>query len=115
MARTLRRKNYIQANNTTWDRQGCKTNGYYTEYDFADRTSWLKVFRVCTKQEQFKKFKIAHLDGGGDYNGAMDVTARRLEMKTDRQKVRGEISRFMKGVVEDVIVSEQKKYPFWYW
>lgn len=113
MARTLRRKNYIQTKNTTCGRQGCKINGYYTEYDFDDYG--LQLFRPCTEEERFRLYKIAHLDGGGDYNGAMDVTARRLEMKTDRQKVRGEISRFMKGVVEDVIVSEQKKYPFWYW
>lgn len=115
MARTLRRKNYIQTKNTTWGRQGCKTNGYYTEYDFVDRTSWLKVFRACTKEERYEKYKIAHLDAGTTNHHSFATWARRMEMKRDRQRVRLEIHRFMIGVVEDVIVSNQAKFPYWYW
>lgn len=112
MARTLRRKHYARNKYSSWNTDGSKTNGFYTDYDYVG--PGLYLYRPCTKEERFKKFKEAHLDAG-TYNGVMSVWSRRQESKVDRQKVRREIHRFMKDIVEDMIIAERKNCPKWYW
>ena len=113
MSRTIRRKNFIaEKGQSSWS-HGSKVNGYYTHDEYLGYG--LSRYRPCTKEERYKKYKEAHLDAGTTNYHSFNTWARRMEMKRDRQKVKREISRFKKGVVEDVIVSNQGKFPYWYW
>ena len=65
MSKTYRRKNYELENNTSWDRKGRKTAGFYTEYDYErdedGRTIWgAYIFREPTKKELWKAKRWAH-------------------------------------------------------
>lgn len=67
MSRTFRRKNYEDTQGTSWDRQGRKTNGYYTTNDReAARNShgyfvWgLKRYRPMDTREAYKARRWAH-------------------------------------------------------
>ena len=53
-------------------------------------------------------YKIAHLDAGTTNYHSFSTWVRRFEMKRDRQRVGQEITRFLKGIVEDVVVELAK-------
>ena len=113
MSRTIRRKNFIaEKGQSSWT-HGSKVNGYYTYDEYLG--NGLSRYRPCDKQERYEKYKTAHLDAGTINHNSLTAWARRFEMKRDRQRVGQEIIRFLKGIVEDVVVSNQAKFPYWYW
>jgi hypothetical protein len=64
MSRTFRRKNYEDTQGTSWDRQGRKTNGYYSTYDGLYYKPGggcaMKVYRPMDKRERFHAWYYAH-------------------------------------------------------
>lgn len=69
MSKTFRRKNHECENNTSWDSQGRKFFGFYTEYDCVgygseDPTtySWAKIYREPTEKEYNKAYYNTHSD-----------------------------------------------------
>lgn len=63
MSRTIRRKNYESTQNTSWDKQGSKTAGYYTECEYARWSIRPISFREPTKEEYWHKYRAIHADG----------------------------------------------------
>lgn len=121
MSRTFRCKNYILENRTSWDLKGSKIAGLYTEYDYVRvrsgtiHKSDTTVYRYPTKDEIFKLFK--------DYQGESRSSCHRSPCKYHRKfrehefrlKFKSEISKFIKGSVEDVILSNQPVNCWWDW
>lgn len=59
MSRTIRRKNFEKTQGTSWDRQGDKIAGLYTEYDYKYPV-FQKNYRLPTDTERYKKWRYFH-------------------------------------------------------
>lgn len=113
MSRTFRRKNAEDIMRSSWNQS--KVAGYYTEYE-RDPERGHYYGRLPTAEELFLKFRNLHCDGNRHYRfEGMPKWGRRLEMKTDRAKHRAKITRFLKGLDDDVVVEKLPKFPYRYW
>lgn len=121
LSRTFRRKNieYKQSIHPSHDNPNVA--GYYTEYDIVkDLQSghgWRIIHRPPTREELFDKFKIYHLDAGTIrcYYNNLDKYERKLINKINRSRTRKEVTRFVKGIVEDIVICDLGKFPKCFW
>jgi hypothetical protein len=118
MSRTIRRKNYEEANNTSWDRKGRKTAGFYTEYDYArdkyGRITSENWYREPTKQELWRAKRFAHSDNKPNvFSGSKEH--RRNRMKQNRMITKSELFKFFKDFDYEPMVEVEPRSCAWDW
>ena len=97
MSRTFRRKNYEAENRTSWDNQGTKLAGVYTERDYIidGRIRW--VYREPTEQEYHKAYYNYHSDRQSRYvRKGPNKWYRKEKMHEHRMLDKSELRKFMK-------------------
>lgn len=125
MSRTIRRKNYEDTQGGSWARNGRKTAGYYTQKDLTrhwmdggDYYYWVfdHDFRVPTDREYGEDYWKLHGDTNSHW--AYDNPGawwRRDLQKSQRQKGRQEIHKFMRNEEYEPIIESRRDKSWWYW
>lgn len=126
MSRTFRRKNYEDTQGTSWDRQGRKTNGYYTEYERSlvrretdEGYYWIwteYTYRPMTKDEI--KWRYLHDHGETNSHWARNNPGpwvRQLCQKVQRQQARRELHKYRNNPDYEPIIESRRNKEWWYW
>lgn len=117
MARTFRRKNYEDTQGTSWDRQGRKIAGFYTEKDWIPGGRGyigFYQFREPTDREKSKKFWELH----GDINthwywNNPGPNHKKWRNKTERQLAKLELIKFFNNEEHEVQLNPRKSRKIW--
>lgn len=112
MSRTFRRRD-IEYKHPVSSYCNPKVAGRYTVYDYDECGRW--VHRPPTKEEAYQTFRRFHLDSGGVRHSFMLPWARKCDEHKYRAKYRQEITRFLQGRVEDVVLSRLGKFAKQWW
>jgi hypothetical protein len=117
MSRTYRRKNYEQAQNTSWDRYGNKVAGYYTE---SDGDWWkfsreMRTFRVPTLQEYYHEYWRIHGESRNANYWSPGKWYRLNRMKENRSINKQELARWIKNEEYEPLFEDNPRSCLWDW
>jgi len=118
MSRTYRRKNYEVTQGTSWDRQGRKTNGFYTTYDGSWWSWGVKeemTFRPMTKEEYRNRYWWIHGESRHSNAWSPNRHYRKPREEAHRMRCKQEIIKFMKNPDYDPIIYENPDDCWWDW
>ena len=113
MSKTIRRKNFEKTQNTSWDKQGSKIAGYYTEADYV--AYGLSCYREPTEQEYFDKYYWAHGESKHANQRSPGKSYRKPRTREWRQKARQELHRFMTREDYEVVLDANPINCWWDW
>ena len=115
MSRTIRRKGidvYYKGNYT-------KAHGPFTDYQITEGKygPYLSFSAVMSEREIIKSILYNHGDGKRYYSIGTRMTAdnRKLDEHKFRTKEKGKITRFLKGIDDDVIAEDLPKFAAKWW
>ena len=116
MSRTVRRKSFKGLIRDQWTR----AYGYDNEWGWIeDRNGDLFLGRrASTADERKKRYLILRTDRDAHPSSMRGVTnswQRRYEQSRHRQRENVKITRFLRGVTDDVIPGEVQYCPSWFW
>lgn len=120
MSRTIRRKNYAGEHGKF---EGSKTalSWTYAEFHSGGNSGhiWWHTYRPMTKEERKEEYLKRHSDKG-DFcyrrrSSRTHKQGRRNEEHIHRSQCETQIIRFMKGLLEDVVLPQLMKKQSWYW
>lgn len=115
MSRTIRRKGidvYYRLNYT-------KAHGIYSDYEWVEGKygPYMSETGIKNKREIAKMDIYNHGDGTRYYSSgnAMNSEKRRIEEHRHRSGEKAKITRFLKGIDDDIVPSKLMKFPMQYW
>lgn len=119
MGKTFRRKNYELENNTSWDRKGRKTAGFYTEYDIKcdEHGRCIRgayIFREPTKKELWKSKRWAHGEGHSNSHSP-GYGYRNNRMRENRMLTKEELHKFFMIPDYEPMVEANPRNCSWDW
>ena len=119
MGKTVRRKNYENENNTSWDRKGRKTAGFYTEdehvRDEDGRIIWgVYTYRAPTKKELWKAKRWAHGEAHANTHSP-GHGYRNNRMRENRMLTKEELHKFFMIPDYEPMVEANPRSCSWDW
>ena len=117
MSRTFRRKNYEAENNTSWDVQGRKTAGFYTERKF----NWIywgcyfHTYAAPTKAQYNKEYRRNHSESKSANCRSPGHSFRHPRMTQNRAITRRELHKFKLNPDYEPMVEANPRSCLWDW
>lgn len=100
MSRTFRRKNYELQNATSWDRQGRKAGGFYTEKVWNRGSTWSwgwYTYRPMTERERNEAYWFNHGESKSAQSWSPGRSYRSMRMRENRSINKQELIKFLKN------------------
>ncbi len=113
MSRTNRRKNQNHLISYYSRAYGYATDNGWIDGKTGPYIDWVEA----TPQRAFRNLHVVFGDGNKNYwsSRGMNRWSRKVEEHRHRKKEKAKITRFLKGIDEDVVASKLMKFPMAYW
>jgi hypothetical protein len=117
MSRTFRRKNYEAENNTSWDVQGRKTAGFYTERvsHWVASGQYFHTYEIPTKAQFYKKYTWAHGESKSANSWSPGHSFRHPRMTQNRAITRRELHKYRMIPDYEPMVEANPRSCRWDW